>query len=125
MLDTQDNDFEVPKKESKLQKLIRQISNRPYREIQSEIRKTLKYDLPKGLVEYLCLYDDVEFTTERISNKESISNFTWNTFNLIDDTPIERWESDSVSENLLLNFTDENEGNTILFPTEDLVDLPW
>ncbi|CAG8730703.1 24305_t:CDS:2, partial [Dentiscutata erythropus] len=89
-----------------------QISNRSYRKIQSEIIKILKYDPPKGLVEYLRPYKDIEFTSEGIS------------INLIDDTPIERWKSDSVSENLLLNFTDKGEENTILFST-DLNDLPW
>ncbi|CAG8760352.1 15843_t:CDS:2, partial [Dentiscutata erythropus] len=47
-----------------------------------------------------------------------------NTFNLIDNSPIELWENDSISENLLLDFTDENGGNTIPFPT-DLNNLPW
>ncbi|CAG8621412.1 2669_t:CDS:2, partial [Dentiscutata erythropus] len=35
-------------------------------------------------------------------------------------------ESDSISENLLLDFTnEEREGNTIPFPTEDLNNFPW
>ncbi|CAG8688749.1 4581_t:CDS:2 [Dentiscutata erythropus] len=56
---------------------------------------------------------------------DECGNFTGSSINLINDTPIELWESNSISENLLLDFTDKNKGNTILFPTEDLADLPW
>ncbi|CAG8600287.1 17020_t:CDS:2 [Dentiscutata erythropus] len=194
MLDTQDNDSvkseiivkflenhfvpsndekEVPRKKSKLQESIKQVVSSSVKESRREvIKKTLSYNLPKGLTEYLCLYEDVRFTQKKTPNKglertnspmlitlkkypideitkcywatakdeelvdyyyednytwinkKSTSNFTWNTFNLIDDTPIELWESDSISENLLLDFTDENEGNTILFPT-DLNNFSW
>ncbi|CAG8656770.1 3247_t:CDS:2 [Dentiscutata erythropus] len=87
-------------------------------EIIWQINKRLVTSDDKELVNY---YYENDYMW---SNKESMSNFTWNTFNFIDDSSIEQWESESVSKNLLLDITDEEEENTIPFPT-DLNDLPW
>ncbi|CAG8557222.1 21655_t:CDS:1 [Dentiscutata erythropus] len=219
-----DDESEVSSQESKSPGLIAQTNRSTVKENRREvIKKTLSYNLPRGLTEYLHPYEDVKFTQkgiyynqqhciwyyiEHISNRlkqktkkkhltrnwkgptaqcwcdnklyspsdecskcysdlklwitlkkysidkiakcywatsddeelenyyhknnyiwsddESMSNFTCNTFNLIDDSLIEQWESESVSENLLLDFTDEErEGNTIPFPTEDLNNFSW
>ncbi|CAG8527019.1 9565_t:CDS:2 [Dentiscutata heterogama] len=46
-------------------------------------------------------------------------------FNLINDTSIKQWESDSVCENLLLDFELGDEKDPISLPLGDLINLSW
>ncbi|CAG8598809.1 22920_t:CDS:2 [Dentiscutata erythropus] len=122
MVKTEDN--ESVKSEITVKFIGKQINRRTVEENHREIvKKTLSYNLPKGLTEYLHPYEDVNYWETPTDDKsmdyyhkndymwsddETINSFTKSSINLIDDTPIELWENDSISENLLLDFTDKN-----------------
>ncbi|CAG8579567.1 14272_t:CDS:2 [Dentiscutata heterogama] len=74
----------APTYKPKLLELLGQINNRTVRDIYRELIKTLKYNPPNYLREVN------NKSKNKWSEDDFISNFTWKSINLIDDTPIEK-----------------------------------
>ncbi|CAG8444774.1 6123_t:CDS:2 [Dentiscutata erythropus] len=155
-----DDKSEASSQELEALKMSKQINKRPIKESRKEIiKKTLSYNLPKSLIEYLHSYENVDdqlkqktkgkhltrdwkgptanitlkkYLVDKIakcywatpSDDESDNYYHENDYMWSDEEFTKLWGSDSISKNLLLDFTDENRGNTIPFLT-DLNNLPW